>query len=1248
MRLRRNSKKQIILLCSLLLAFILNISIINNIADPNTGNLSNIGNDFVENNLVKGQDLSTDNTFEGIGEPWNITHWANRTDTHLYTTFNEGQTGIVQFPLLSDWEAYKIDAQIENLYDTRNWDNGTFSYGTDNGYSTGADDSSWIENPYQNWTFNTNVVGQGNVMSGNYIDSGETNPNSQNHDCLELRMAGNPYTGIGGQRYWYDQGDRCSWDTSFYIPRGQVINNILQFQINPIHLISFNSWELRVYLNNIRVYSIGIFTLKGMGINTWHNFSIPQGIWTNTTNVFSSGVLNGTAIPLRVSLEYTATSAGYGVEDGENINYQQLLFDNVQLETTSEAHPSDLGLKLNGTVVNDNDWGQGNIEINGNWQGINDNLDLSFSCDDISQLGAYEIEFSSDINVFALKNLPESNYETNEASLGTRFTVTNNSLVDWVCYGRVSVPTHYEETLMKVEFSQDIVITAVYDPQNPDLNILNQCDNTTAGILLIPINSISDTPDGFWRFRAISPNYGENLQIYSNSTGTWVENYEYLAGDFVNITAQISNTGLISSYIQYTTALLTIRFPNGTIWTELSQSTQSDTNGFVKFNNFQIPSTPPMYEVGLYQAIVTWNNSYSGLGINEIGIIYKNFRVVHNSILVPENAFYQDNYENTTINLKVSFYDAVTNNPIQSANVYTYDFISPGIEQYFGEISPGFYFLEFDLTGASFGNNTITIYAESNNYVNKQVDIVIEVIKQTNLNVDDDFIEDAQYNSNFTIQIDYIDNQTGLGVDPTELYSDWGGQTQFVRIAQGMYNLICNASGSGYAAGNLYSFNIYAGAYQYESQMKTIRVYITELDSQIELKINGTDTEPNAVSIVQVWQTVNITIRYRDAFDNHISGATVNLVSQSFTRPLQEDLTHDQYSILLNATDLGQGIDNLIVNAEKENYKPNSLPFIFEIIERQTIFEIFINGVNKTLDPFESVIVNSMLNITVKYYDILGTYIPGATVSLSGDFSGTLNETAAYEQYSILINTANLAIGIRTLHLTAYRTNYEQQSDVIRIQVQRIKLQINTSSGSPIQTANPNEPVRLSIKLNDLSGNPLLGASVNYSWVFGKGSLTDVNNDGVYEVNLGIVPEGTYTIIISAYIGDNYDIPSFEITLTVIRPPEELLFVYLALISTIVVGSALVGYLILYIRVLKYPKPVRKIRKYRRSLKSKSDPRTSIESRENAVKSVYQNQTSDSKKYLKGKPSEEKVIIDKIVKPSSDTENSLNLGGDEK
>ncbi|MFW9823359.1 MAG: hypothetical protein ACFFE4_10515, partial [Candidatus Thorarchaeota archaeon] len=50
-------------------------------------------NQYLENeasNLIRNlrsQDLASDNTFTGIGDPWNVTHWANRTDSDLEVSF---------------------------------------------------------------------------------------------------------------------------------------------------------------------------------------------------------------------------------------------------------------------------------------------------------------------------------------------------------------------------------------------------------------------------------------------------------------------------------------------------------------------------------------------------------------------------------------------------------------------------------------------------------------------------------------------------------------------------------------------------------------------------------------------------------------------------------------------------------------------------------------------------------------------------------------------------------------------------------------------------------------------------------------------------------------------------------------------------------------------------------------------------------------------------------------------------------
>ncbi len=1228
MNLIRNRNKKLYTFLALLTIFAVNAYITNIEYYP-----SNLTDFSVE---PKKSDISYDNTHEGIGSPWNITHWANRTDYELSANFGNNSYDLVDIPLDSDWTGYNLKSSINNLYDSRNWNNGTFHFGDNNTYAPGADDSLYIANKFQNWTFQENdAIGYDNVMSGNYLGENSITPvNTQNHDSLELRMDGSHHIGTGGDRYRYDTGDKCSWVSTIHIPRGRVIDSWLMFEVNPIHIIKFNSWEFRLFINGIQVFSEGLFTLKERGQNQWHSFTTPQGLWINTSNVYSTNYLNDSTIEIEVALEYTATSASYGFEDGENTDYQQVIVDNIELITKAEAQPSDVELKMNNTVVEDVSWGKGEVEIGGEWQSIDGKLYASFNSDDVGELGAYNIDLQTNLNLHARKNTPESNFETNVASVGVNFEVENGSDVNWLCYGRVEVPTRYEETELKINFPIDVIITSVFEPQNPALNVLSQCDDSTPGVLSIPVNTISATPDGFWKFEAISPNYCDDLTIFHNASGVWVEENNILSGSYVNISSKILNSPEVSSYIQNTKARLQIRFPNGTIWSDQNQIASVDSNGDVFFNLFQIPSNPPNYEVGEYEVIITWNNTHSGYGLNETGITVRKFRIVHDSEFIPDKYFYEDIIEDSTFNLKVSFSDLINGNPITSAKVYTYNYTHPTIKQYFSEISPGYYFLEFHVGGGSLGNNSMLIYANSSNYLNKVASITVKLIREMELEVDNDFINDVPFEQNFTIQLNYTEKYSGLEVDAETLSTDWSGNHQFIWVSQGFYNLTCSTIGN--IAGQLYSLNIYVDSYQYEAKSIEVKVFITELKSSLNLLVNNTPIQSNDIYTVNVRESLNITVFFKDIYSNPLIGATINITGGSFSYLLTEIALYNQYTVILNATDLGQGIDNLNIFAQLVNYEPQSIPFIVEIIEKLTSIQILFDGINVTDDPTIDIITSQELNITVKYLDRNSDHVQGALVQLSGDFIGILSENLIFEQYSFILNTTQIDVGVRIITLSATKANFQLQTENLRINVQRIRTNITTETGDSIITVQSGRNIEIRVILSDIDfGGPITNANVTYRWQFGEGVLTELNSDGTYEVILPSQAVGSYTLTITASKGDLYDFQRYEITITIVRPPDDFWIFIILLITAAIVAISLTGYLILYKRVLQYPKQVRKVRKYEKTLKKTRDPKVSITARKNLFNDSFKDEIGQSSKYLKGKPTESSIQLDKIEKQKS-------------
>ncbi|MBY9012139.1 MAG: hypothetical protein KGD70_07185, partial [Candidatus Lokiarchaeota archaeon] len=1133
---------------------------------------------------------------------------------------------LASIPLGSGWNGYKLSAEINELTDERNWNNGTFNYGVDDGSDiAGENDTTWISNSFQDWTFGYNDTGYGvNPMSGNYLS------NIGGQDCLELRIDGDRE--VIDPWYTYDPDDKGWWSSSIQINRGKIIDSSLNFDLYPNYLAQFNSWAFSIYLNSKRVYSIGTYTLFQYGGNNWHSFSIPQNIWTNSSNIFPNEPLNNSILDISLVLECVGGGnfSGFANED-----FQRIYVDNVELNVEAEVLPSYVGLIVNQTAVQDIDWGKGVVEIDGNWESTN--IFANFSSTDVGELGTYSMNLKTNLNLYGVKHTPDTNYETDVGSLGTIFSVENESSVNWETYGFIAIPTGYSESEMILNFPTDVIITNVFEPENPSTNILSLCDDSIPGRLLIPVDSISPNPDGFWKFEATAPNYCEELHIFNNATGMWVPNNSFLSGEYINITARITNSLEVSSYIQNTNVRLQIRYPNGTLWTDRNQITSVDSTGFVKFNPFQIPSTPPEYEVGEYEVIVTWNNSYSSFSLNETGVLVKKFQVTHYSTLIPDIEYYENIADGSILNIRVSFSDLENFNAIENANVYTSNFTHPSLTHYFSEISPGYYFLEFNVTGApNAGNNTLTIFAISPSYVSSEVNITIDIIKNTLLVVDNDYLANVPIEQNFTIQFNYTEQYSGVGIVASKLSTNWVGESFFSMVTQGVYTLTCNASGPGYQSDKLYSMIITVEADKYRTQSIPIRVFITEKASFLELFINGTKKNEDEVVSFEFWQKINITVTYRDALSNHLSGASIKLTGGGLLVPLIEAPIREQYSFLLNASELGLGVDYLSILANISNYNPQSIRFITEITERKTLLEVYLNGEDKTGDPSINIAINKLLNITIKYTDLNGNHIENATVEMFGAISDSLNEDTYYDQYTYIFNTSILDIGVRIIAISAEKENHIFQSEDLRIEIRRILTNISTVDGISRISKQPGEDVRLRIVLEDLDfGGFIRGGVVSYSGDLGSGILTDGDGDGIYEVVFENIAEGTFKIVIDAFYGDNYEFESYEVTISAIRPAGEALLI---LILTVAITSAaviIVGYIYAYQKYLKYPKPVRKVRKYQKTLDKTKDPRVNIAKRENAFKATYEEELRKSSKIIRGKPEKP------VAKPEIDLKKSI-------
>jgi hypothetical protein len=150
-------------------------------------------------------------------------------------------------------------------------------------------------------------------------------------------------------------------------------------------------------------------------------------------------------------------------------------------------------------------------------------------------------------------------------------------------------------------------------------------------------------------------------------------------------------------------------------------------------------------------------------------------------------------------------------------------------------------------------------------------------------------------------------------------------------------------------------------------------------------------------------------------------------------------------------------------------------------------------------------------------------------------------------------------------------------------------------------------------------------------------------------------PYETINLSIQLFLADEFGLSSvytfsidnvyleISFTETIIDPggnPEPLIFRILLGVA-IAAGICVGGYFIAYYKVLRFPKPVRKVRKYKTTLRSAKAPSKEITERKASFKETYKKETTKTTKQLKGKPSESKSKFKDVAKKEPEASNKM-------
>ncbi|MHA1601784.1 MAG: hypothetical protein ACTSUI_02140, partial [Promethearchaeota archaeon] len=388
----------------------------------------------------------------------------------------------------------------------------------------------------------------------------------------------------------------------------------------------------------------------------------------------------------------------------------------------------------------------------------------------------------------------------------------------------------------------------------------------------------------------------------------------------------------------------------------------------------------------------------------------------------------------------------------------------------------------------------------------------------------------------------------------------------------------------------VHDMSLYIKEANYEEGFAKIRVNIKARDTYTNIFINNINSTLNPRYTSPILEEVNISAFYHDSIDNELIFPNSVELSGLDNETYAIDTTGDSTKISIDTSKLRLGIYYITLSSNVTNYYLISDLIVLDLIPRDAVISVFVNGTNSSLSSEFNVPITGFLNISVLFNDLLyNNTISSFDSSLTGISQSSINKTSNQNlpdlQTDFLISTADLGIGTFYLSITGQKENYNSISEKYRLNINKISTNITTPSGNSTFSIITQNDFNLNLLiLNQDFGGRVTDCEVKYSWKFGSGQLNELN-DGTFSVDLKNVPEGVYNINITVYKEDpNYDFQTRIITLNVLPTQKGGLS---PLLISLLIGltTAVSISFYAYQKYFKYPKVIRELHKVKRSIK---------------------------------------------------------------
>ncbi|GAB4317780.1 MAG: hypothetical protein Kow0069_20600 [Promethearchaeota archaeon] len=298
-----------------------------------------------------------------------------------------------------------------------------------------------------------------------------------------------------------------------------------------------------------------------------------------------------------------------------------------------------------------------------------------------------------------------------------------------------------------------------------------------------------------------------------------------------------------------------------------------------------------------------------------------------------------------------------------------------------------------------------------------------------------------------------------------------------------------------------------------------------------------------ADAVVEFGQDARVVVEYASGVDGSgIVGAEVATNLSSSATHVAADAVPGRYVVTIDGEALGPpGTRDVEVSASVADGEPQAVHVGVEVRPVSVDLAVYLDGVEVGVNRSRVARARQEVNFTVEVRRSLdGAPVASGTVTLVGSNGFVANLTRAGNHHEVILNASSLGLGVTYLSALFSAPNDENDSFVLQLTVEPLEARLLLVDASPQVVLEPGSRFNATISLVDsLSGKPVPGATVTYSWVFGTGFLVDLGG-GTYGIETPVPDQpGTYQIVVAVQLGDDYETATLELVLISQPVPRE-------------------------------------------------------------------------------------------------------------